>query len=324
MNIKKAKERQKKITQLTMNKLVKIENKILRLRRKAAVSTNKAGYFWAGIKKDIKKQYEEANAVWSVYASVIMPLVYKTQIHDEVDRIKKIKTIMKTRKIKIQATETKEINLNSNWHKNTIAALVNDMAIVMESSLEEGYKMTEGLLSKTQQQVLTEAEINQAIAEGLAEKGTVQQAKNRILEALRAELGEEFIIKAGSKRYTLEYYAELLARTKIREAQSQAVINTAVSVGSDLVQVSSHNTTTPICIPFEGRVFSISGTDKDFPPLTDSPPFHPNCLHSISVIFKEIIEQRGMLKEYSDFAHGKTEIHPTRTAHIPISKRGIA
>jgi len=324
LNIKAAKEKQDKLTRLVIERLTRIQEKILKLKRKASITTEKAGYFWAGIKKDIKDQYNEAKKIWAVYASAIMPLVYKTKIYDEVDRIKKIKSIMQTRRINIQATEIKEINLNSEWHRNTIAALINDISIIMDSSLDEGYKMVAGLLLNTQQKILAENKINQLLAEGLEEKGTVQQAKNKLLNALREELGEDAIIKAGSKRFTLKYYAELVARTKIRDAQSQAVVNTAISVGSDLVQVSSHNTNTPICLPFEGRVFSISGQDKDFPALYDEPPFHPNCLHSLTVIFREVIEQRGLLKEYSDFSYGRSEIHPTRKSHIPISQRGIA
>ena len=323
MNIKKAKEKQKKITQLMMEKMERIQNSILRLKRRASVSSETAGYFWSGLKRDTKKQYDKASKVWTVYANAIIPLVYKTQVYDEVDRIKKIKTIMAERKITIQALEADEINLNSTWHKNTIAVLKNDMIVVMDTSLDEGYKMITGLMSKTQQAVLSDSKIDQLLAEGLGEKGTIQQAKNKLLAGFRAELGTDFIIKAGSKRFTLAYYAELVARTKIREAQSWSVINTGISVGSDLVQVSSHNTTTPICIPFEGRVYSISGRDPDFPPLEDIPPYHCNGLHSLSVIFREIIEQRGLLKEYSDFAYGRSEVHPTRKSHIPISKRNI-
>jgi hypothetical protein len=76
------------------------------------------------------------------------------------------------------------------------------------------------------------------------------------------------------------------------------------------------------CIPFEGKVFSISGQDKDFAQATEVPAFHPNCLHSISIVFRSVLEDRG-IKKFSDFSLGKTEIHPTRTTHIPISKRGV-
>ena len=63
----------------------------------------------------------------------------------------------------------------------------------------------------------------------------------------------------------------------------------------DLYKITSHSSSCPVCAPFEGRVYSRSGTDPDFPPLADafgkidpSGPndltntylnIHPNCLH---------------------------------------------
>lgn len=104
------------------------------------------------------------------------------------------------------------------------------------------------------------------------------------------------------------------------EANNTAVINTALDVGADLVQVSSHNTDTPLCQEFEGKIYSISGKDPDFPALEEIPPFHPNCLHSLTVVFREVLERRG-IDDYIAFSNGQTETHPTRESHIPVSER---
>lgn len=63
----------------------------------------------------------------------------------------------------------------------------------------------------------------------------------------------------------------------------------------DLYKISSHGTTCALCAPYEGRVYSKSGTDPVFPPLAAAfgkidPAgaddlantwlnIHPNCLH---------------------------------------------
>ena len=63
----------------------------------------------------------------------------------------------------------------------------------------------------------------------------------------------------------------------------------------DLYQISRHGTTCGLCAPYEGRVYSKSGADPDFPPLADAfgkvdpdgpnsltntyMNIHPNCLH---------------------------------------------
>lgn len=325
MNIKAAKEKQKKITQLMYKKIEKLQNRIMKIKKVAAYSMRKENYFWAGLNKDLKNIYSEIKQTWVIYSGTIIPLVYKTQIYKEVERIKRIKTLFGKRKIKIQATEKDiNINLNSNYHKNTINVLLNDISIVMFTSLDNGYKYLSGLLLRTQQQILREEKINQLVAEGLAEKGTVYQVRKKLLESLIEELGKDSMIQAGSKKYSLKTYSELLARTKIREAQSYATLNVAMDSGSDLVQVSSHNTRCPICIEYEGKVYSISGKDKDFPALLEQPPYHPNCLHSLTTIFKEIMNIRGKTQDYIDFSNGKTEIHPTRKSHIPAGKRKTA
>ena len=66
---------------------------------------------------------------------------------------------------------------------------------------------------------------------------------------------------------------------------------------SRIYQISAHGTTCALCAPYEGRVYSRSGKDPDFPPLSDAfgkmdpagPDdlsnswlnIHPNCLHSL-------------------------------------------
>jgi hypothetical protein len=47
----------------------------------------------------------------------------------------------------------------------------------------------------------------------------------------------------------------------------------------DIVQISSHNTTTPVCQKYEGKIFSLRGQTPGLPILDVTPPFHPNCLH---------------------------------------------
>jgi hypothetical protein len=160
-----------------------------------------------------------------------------------------------------------------------------------------------------------------AIAEGLAEGEGVRPIKDRILENLRSTLKENWTLRAGSKRYSFDTYSELIARTRTREVQSVATINTAVGTGNDLIQVSSHNTTTEVCLQYEGKIYSLSGRDPDFPRVIDVPPFHPNCRHSISIYVKEYAEINNTLDQAIKFSNNKSEVHPTRTKHVPISNR---
>lgn len=297
-------------------KMAVIDAKINKIKLEASLATNTQAAYWADLNKRLKALYARMDDVFIQYAGYAIPVAYRGEVLEQIKAVRGLKTIQK-------AIKDIEINLNSNFHRNTISALVDDTIAVFTTSSAEGRKMISSLLRQTQQQVLTERKINQLVAEGLGEEGTIRGVRNRLLRELQKQLGEDFTIKAGSKRFTGKYYSELVARTKTRDAQTAGVLNTAAEYGTDLVEVSSHNTTTAICIPFEGKIFSISGRGPDFPALFDTPPFHPNCLHNITIIFREVLERRGIQK-YIDFANGDTEIHPTRASHIPVSQRNTA
>lgn len=112
------------------------------------------------------------------------------------------------------------------------------------------------------------------------------------VEALRRDGITAFTDKAG-RRWSLHTYCSMVTRTTSRQAEIAAVLS--ADQNHDLYLISSHGTTCALCAPYEGRVYSKSGTDPDFPPLSaafgkidPSGPdnlantwlnIHPNCLH---------------------------------------------
>jgi len=113
----------------------------------------------------------------------------------------------------------------------------------------------------------------------------------------------------------------MVSRVKFHEAQSAAARQTAANYDTDLIRISTHNTTTAICQEYEGKIFSISGKDKRFPILDQSPPFHVNCLHYETVTFEESLLAQGALDKYSEFSLGETDRPPTDPGFVPVSKR---
>jgi len=84
-------------------------------------------------------------------------------------------------------------------------------------------------------------------------------------------------------------YAELLSRSIVAETQNTCVMNVAKEHEKDLVKMTQHNTTCPICAVYEGRVYSLTGKDERFPKLINIPGFnkgynniHPRCRHRIT------------------------------------------
>jgi len=135
--------------------------------------------------------------------------------------------------------------------------------------------------------------INRTVAASLAAKtkynaGMAHLTSKDIAAKIRAMLlrqlsGENFITING-RDYNLRSYAELVARTRMRESQTEATKELCKEFDNDLVQFSKHDSPCEVCAPLEGQVFSVSGNDPDYPALTDdeSPPIHPNCEHNLN------------------------------------------
>jgi hypothetical protein len=81
--------------------------------------------------------------------------------------------------------------------------------------------------------------------------------------------------------YNLGAYARMVARTTLREAQTQATLDLCATYENDLVEISDHNTDCELCEQYEGNIYSLSGNDSEYPKLEEETPFHPNCQHSI-------------------------------------------
>lgn len=102
-----------------------------------------------------------------------------------------------------------------------------------------------------------------------------------------------FTDKAGRK-WSMQAYANMAVRTTARQAEVAALLT---ADDYDLWQIVKIGTTCPVCAPLEGRVYSKSGTNPDYPPLSVAfgkiDPMgsndltntylniHPNCLHSL-------------------------------------------
>lgn len=137
------------------------------------------------------------------------------------------------------------------------------------------------------------------------------------VEALRREGVTAFVDKAG-RNWSLHTYCTMVSRTTSRQAEVLAVLT--ADPEQDLYRISSHGTTCAICAPFEGRVYSKSGTNPDYPPLAaafgkQDPAgpdtlantwlnLHPNCLHAIYP-YSEVGRTEEEIQKIKDFSNPK-------------------
>lgn len=125
---------------------------------------------------------------------------------------------------------------------------------------------------------------------------------NQITKFLQKTIADEKLIVIDGRRYNLKAYSKMVARTEMRNSQSNAVINSCNEYGNDLVEVSDHGSITPFCIPFQGNTYSISGTSKVYPQLTETPSFHPNCQHFLMPTSEEAISFQQQFEQQTTFS----------------------
>lgn len=122
-----------------------------------------------------------------------------------------------------------------------------------------------------------------------------------------------FVDKRGRK-WSMQDYGNMAVRTTARQAQVAALLT---ADDYDLWQIVKIGSTCPVCAPLEGRVYSKSGTNPDYPPLTVAfgkidPAgsndltntylnIHPNCLHAL-VRYTTIGKSAERIQKDKDFS----------------------
>jgi hypothetical protein len=155
-------------------------------------------------------------------------------------------------------------------------------------------KLASGTLNKLSGLGVTPKEVNDILAgrlTGAGRGGSLGTQYRELRDKLTAVNGKKVQIpcKDGiTREYDTKYYAEMISRTKTRQAIVEAKHQQFAAEGIDLVKIvgriSPH-----FCTAYLGHIYSISNTSKKYPALdlltvsgvpAPGPPFHPNCSKS--------------------------------------------
>lgn len=209
--------------------------------------------------------------------------------------------IAKTR-LEILGAE-KDVYFNVNKHRNSIDEYIDktmDDLIKANQSIKINVAMylylvrqaIRGIMQIQEFDFRDEAFISSLLDDALREGATRGQAQRLIMEHLRILTFDGQFIRINNRNYNMRKYADLVAKTRLRHVQTEAVLNSCKEYENDLVQVSDHGTECPICIPYEGNVYSLSGGHPTYPYLDSYPPWHPRCQHHISPTSEVALEWR--------------------------------
>lgn len=225
--------------------------------------------------------------------------------------------------------------LTSTQYSVIEALTANLMGEIVEAENEVMRTLENTLLGRQKSDIfrdLTLQYTTQAVAEGKGATKTVNQIVNQLMQ----EGVTAFVDKAG-RHWSLHTYCEMCTRTTSAQADVLAVLTADES--QDLYQISSHGTTCAICAPLEGRVYSRSGKDPDFPPLAlaygkvdaNGPDdltnsylnIHPSCLHVLTAWtpMGRSDEEIQKIKDFSSFKKNPVTIDPRTKKQIEAYRK---
>lgn len=162
----------------------------------------------------------------------------------------------------------------------------NDAATKLANDLLDGLTAArEGSLNDVRQiaHTITRREAALSLL-GEPGRGSRPAVTDNLIKALKDKKITGFVDKAG-RNWKVENYAEMLTRTITRQAVTEGAITRYAAHGVELIQVSSHATSCPICGPMQGKIMRIDGSTEPVDGVSvdalQLPPFHPNCRHVI-------------------------------------------
>lgn len=94
------------------------------------------------------------------------------------------------------------------------------------------------------------------------------------------------IIDAGGRRWSVDHYTDMLARTKLTEIQREATQNEAIRRDAFYATISFNGSTKDACRYHQGRIIKLTAEAEGNYPTYDQLKatgqiFHPNCKHHI-------------------------------------------
>lgn len=192
--------------------------------------------------------------------------------------------------------------------------VMNLMGEITDASMTVMATLQSALIGRVEPDVYRRVGLEQVALQQAQGRGTYKVLPE-FVQVLRREGVTAFVDKAG-RHWSLHTYCSMVSRTTSRQAEVLAVLT--ADPEQDLYRISSHGTTCALCAPYEGRVYSKSGMNPDYPPLAaafgkQDPAgpdtlantwlnIHPNCLHSIYPYTEagRTEEEIQKIKDFSD------------------------
>lgn len=152
-------------------------------------------------------------------------------------------------------------------------------------------------LTQAAGQVYTDI-VNKSVLTVLEGSLTKQEA---MVSAIRgwAEIGLPAFRDKSNRLWSAEATGSMIIRTNQRRVATQTMFDRADDYGTDLIEVSSHSGARPGCFPYQGRIYSKSGTSQNYPAFSSTTYGQPagilgiQCRHVVYPFFPGLSEKRN-------------------------------
>lgn len=238
--------------------------------------------YYNSVLKQLERLMKELEAETGQYISTEIPRQYKKVLDDTYAYFKR------------NNLQMKRPDMFSHIHSDAVSELANEMRYHINQGISIAGRRVMRYLDTAKDNALRQAGLHSAALKAAAGQ-TVADMQKDLMQRLANDGFLTVQYGTGKRAYQvgLDSYAAMVARSTTREAGNLARENQLTENGYDLMMMTEHYPTCEACAVLQGRVYSISGRDKRFPPLSRAFPsgyrnVHPNCRHVMTYWIEEM------------------------------------
>lgn len=238
--------------------------------------------YYNSVLKQLERLMKQLEAETGQYISTEIPKQYKKALDDTYAYFKR------------NNLQMKHPDMFSHIHSDAVSELANEMRYHINQGISIAGRRVMRYLDTAKDNALRQAGLRSAALKSAAGQTVADMQKN-LMQRLANDGFLTVQYGTGKRAYQvgLDSYAAMVARSTTREAGNLARENQLAENGYDLMMMTEHYPTCEACAVLQGRVYSISGRDKRFPPLSRAFPsgyrnVHPNCRHAMTYWIEEM------------------------------------
>lgn len=238
--------------------------------------------YYNSVLKQLERLMKQLEAETGQYISTEIPKQYKKALDDTYAYFKR------------NNLQMKRPDMFSHIHSDAVSELANEMRYHINQGISIAGRRVMRYLDTARDNTLRQAGLRSAALKAAAGQ-TVADMQKDLMQRLANDGFLTVQYGTGKRAYQvgLDSYAAMVARSTTREAGNLARENQLTENGYDLMMMTEHYPTCEACAVLQGRVYSISGRDKRFPPLSRAFPsgyrnVHPNCRHVMTYWIEEM------------------------------------